>query len=155
MELTREQQEIVELNHSLIYWYINFKQLDLSEWYDLLAIELCLTVMMYDETKGTLSTYYKRRCDNKLNKEYAKRKLKKNTNNGIYPLEEFKHHSSDAKDYDMIELQELFEGEEGEIIRLKSLGYTQTEIAEHMGVNQSYISRIIRKKYNEMYGDRL
>ena len=59
MILTKEQQKMVEENHDLIYWYANIKKLNLENWYDLLAIELCGVVLKYNPKKGSLSNYYK------------------------------------------------------------------------------------------------
>ena len=38
---------------------------------------VCKTVVAHDSERGTLSTYYKIRCDNLVNKEYNKSKAKK------------------------------------------------------------------------------
>ena len=41
---------------------------------------------------------------------------------------------------------DMFEGEYGEYIKLKSDGYNQQEIADLLGVTQSYVSKILRKE---------
>lgn len=154
MTLTKEQQDLVADNHNLIYWYIQMKRLDVSEWYDLLAIELCYTVAKFNPEKGSLSNYFKMRCDNLVKKEYSKTQLKKNK--GLEPLcynDEL--YNSGYDDSGMVlkaDIQSLFDGENGEILRLRAEGYTQSEIAEKLGVTQSYISKIIEKKRREYYG---
>lgn len=152
MTLTKEQQDCVADNHNLIYWYINLKHLDTNEWYDLLAIELCYSVVKYNSEKGSLSNYFKMRADNLVRKEYSKSQLKKNKT--APPLEFFDDiYDSHCQD-DMIlrcELETLFAGENGDIFRMRADGYTQVEIAAHLGVTQSYISKIIDKKRKEFY----
>lgn len=157
MTLTKEQQDCVADNHNLIYWYINLKHLDMNEWYDLLAIELCYSVVKYNSEKGSLSNYFKMRADNLVRKEYSKSQLKKNKTEP--PLEFFDavydSHYQDNNFDDMVlhcELGTLFAGENGEIFRMRADGYTQAEIAEKLGVTQSYISKIIDKKRKEFYG---
>lgn len=148
MRLNIEQQKTVEDNHNLIYGYIRDRCLDIEDWYGLLAIELCKTVMKYDPTKGaTLGTYFYLRCDNLLRKEYAKTKTKKNANNGVYTIEDRYDIQDEVNVQDEVEFNSWFEGENGNILRMKYDGYTQSEIAEKIGVTQSFISKIIRKEY--------
>lgn len=149
--LTSEQSQIVSDNHSLIYWYINLKHLDINEWYDLLAIELCYTVANYDPEKGSLSNYYKMRADNLVRKEYSKTQLQKNFNNGLVSLDENTGGYIENDLEELIKIQELLDSDYGEILRLKSEGYSQLEIAEKFGVTQSYISKIIERKRREYF----
>lgn len=136
---------MVEDNHNLIYWYINMKHLDVDEWYDLFAIELCKTIISFDETKGSLSNYYKIRCDNLFHKECNKLKLQKNSNNGIYQISDIKHLQSQETVEEQVMLEE-FMSDSSEILQLRIMGYTQTEIADKLGLTQSYISKILAKK---------
>lgn len=144
MRLNDEQRLMVEENHNLIYWIIHDRHLDINEWYDLLAIELCLSVVGYQPSKGSFSNYYKIRSDSLISRELRKETAKKKSNNGIYSLDvQFNLQS----DYDLeteVELESLFEGEYGEILRLKRNGYNQTEIADILGYSQSYVSRILK-----------
>ena len=162
MKLTSEQSRKVEENMALIHWYINLKGLDTEEWWDLLAIELCKTVAKYDSKKGSLANYFKFRCDFVIAKEYQKSKAQKRTNNGVYDIEE--NFASDAElvklsyDYneDILEsiiLQELIEGEHGDIVRLKYAGYTQAEISDILGISQSQVSKILKEIRNEIEQD--
>jgi len=151
MKLTEEQRTIVEENHALVYWYANLKGLNLDEWYDLLCIELCYTVMKHDPTKSSLSNYFKLRADNLVHKEYAKTKLKKRSHNGLYPLSEM-HDEPFVDDVSSsAEINELFFENYGIIVRLKSEGYTQSEIAEQLGITQSYVSKTLAKIRDNFY----
>lgn len=151
MRLSDEQRQIVEDNHNLIYWYCNLKNLDLEEWYDLLCIELCFTVMKYDPEKGSLSNYFKLRADNLTYKEYAKTKLQKRANNGIFELTDANMTPSLDDIQEAVELEEVFNVENGMILKMKAQGYTQHEIAEFFGVSQSHISKMLRKLKKEYY----
>jgi RNA polymerase sigma factor (sigma-70 family) len=42
------------------------------------------------------------------------------------------------------------DGEYGDIIRLKYMGYTQSEISEYLGVSQSQISKILKKVRDDL-----
>lgn len=156
MKLTNEQAQIVEENHALIYWYANLKQLKLDDWYDLLAIELCKTVIKHHPEKSSLANYYKLRCDCLCNKEYQKTQAQKRFNLGVYDLEEVYNWTTpnDCKYEDVDDLQlivDTFSSEYQEIIVLKYQGYTQGEIANMLGLSQSQISKILRKVRDE-YG---
>lgn len=54
--LTKQQQKLVEENHNLIYSFANKKNLNIDEYYDILAIELCRAAKIFDENKGNFST---------------------------------------------------------------------------------------------------
>lgn len=152
MKLNDEQRVVVEENHKLIYWYAHRRNLDLEEWYGLLAIELCKTVVSHDSERGTLSTYYKIRCDNLVNKEYNKSKAKKNTHNGITTLDNIQVGYEPCIE-EQIECIDFLTNS-NEILYLRYLGYTQMEIAEKLGVTQSYISKILGKMKEEYYENR-
>ena len=149
MRLTKEQSKQVEENHNLIYWYANLRDLNLNDWYDLLAIELCFTVHKYQKEKGSLSNYFKLRADNLLKKEYAKTKLQKHNHGGLVSLEKANEIPSFDNIDEYIKVQELMDGDATGILRLKSEGYNQEEIAKSMGLTQSYVSKLLRKMKEE------
>lgn len=55
-QLTLDQQRIVSENHNLIYSLANKKNINLDEYYDVLAIGLCKAAIAFDDTKGKFST---------------------------------------------------------------------------------------------------
>lgn len=123
------------------------KKLDIEEYYDLLAIELCRTVYSYIEEKGSLSNYFKMRADNLVNKEYAKTQLQKRLNNGHVPLTEVYDYISNGDDIaECVELDDFITEDKSDILRMKLDGYTQSEIAGALGLTQSYVSRVLSKK---------
>lgn len=149
MQLTKEQSQVVADNHNLIFWYINMKHLDINEYYDLLAIELCNTAMKYNPDRGSFATYFKLRADGIIYKEYRKTQAQKRLHIKVPLLDNLHTLIDDGDITDSIELQELLDGEHGEIVRLRIEGYSQTEIAEIMDTNQSKISKILKKLKGE------
>jgi RNA polymerase sigma factor (sigma-70 family) len=159
IKLTEEQAKIVEDNIALTYWYLGLKGLDPEEWWDLLAIELCKSVIHHNPKKGSLANYFKMRSDFLVIKQNQKNKAQKRTNNGMYDLDDEFTNDQEliqlSYDYneDILEsimLQDLLDGEYGDIIRLKYMGYTQSEISEYLGVSQSQISKILKKVRDDL-----
>lgn len=60
--LTEEQRVMVEENHNLIYSFAKKKGLDLSEYYDLLAIGLCKAGCTFEASVGCTFSTYAYRC---------------------------------------------------------------------------------------------
>ena len=50
--LTKEQKELVENNHKLIYYYIHKNGLSVDEYYDILAIGLCKAALHLMKVKA-------------------------------------------------------------------------------------------------------
>lgn len=149
MQLTKEQSQIVADNHNLIYWYIKMYKLDINEYYDLLAIELCNTAVKHNPDRGSFANYFKLRADGIMYKEYRKTQAQKRVHTNVSFVENM-HTLVDETDLlDVLHLKELMNGEEGQVLRLRSEGYSQTEIAEMLGTNQSRISKIIKKLKTE------
>ncbi len=147
--LTKEQADKVAENEKLIYWYIALAGLELTEWYDLLAIELCYTIQKYDDSRGSLSNYYKMRCDGLVSREQRKQNTQKRFHIEV-PLLENVHDHETIYDDDSFIPDILNDSEYGHIIKMRYDGYTQEEIAKTLGVSQSYVSNLfkrIRRKY--------
>lgn len=68
--LTREQQELVEKNHNLIYEFAKKKNLVIDEYYGILAIGLCKAALAYDENLGKFSTIAYCCMNNMLKEHY-------------------------------------------------------------------------------------
>jgi len=152
MKLTEEQSRVVEDNHNLIFWYAHKYNFNLDEWYDLLAIALCLAVMKYNPEKGSLSNYYKLYADGMVYKECRKNMAQKNLSNNIQYIENI-HDIPDQYDLQSeFEIKEYMGDEYGEIIKMRYEGYTQSEIAVKLGVSQSYISTILKKMKEDYHG---
>lgn len=145
MRLTEEQAKIVEENHSLIFWYLHKMNLNIEDWYDLLAIELCNSVMKHDASRGSLANYFKLRCDGVVSKEYRKSKSLKRAHEKIRYVENV-HGVEDPFDLTAhIELKEILNGPYGKLLTMKYEGYTQTEMAKELGISQTYVSKMLRQ----------
>ena len=150
-KLTDKERQMVEDNEKLIYWYANKKNLDLDEWYGLLAIELCKTVRKYNPDRGSLSTYFKLRADimvyRKMQEKYRSGELYD------YEIDESQHEDESVEVFDKVDsdiaLEDLLESLETDrdriIIRMKLDSYTQKEIAEETGLTQQGVGWVLRK----------
>lgn len=65
--LNNEQQELIEVNHNLIYEFAKKKHLFIDDYYDILAIGLCKAAMVFNPEKGEFSTIAFRCMENELN----------------------------------------------------------------------------------------
>lgn len=155
MRLTEEQSQIVADNHLLIYWIAHILQLDLQEFYDLLAIELCYTVIKHNPDRGSLANYYKLRAEGMVYKEYRKSQSQKRLHEDITYIENA-HHILDPNNIGtMMEFKDFMDCPDAKMLQMKYEGYSQQEIAKEIGVSQSYVSKILKKfrdDYNEANG---
>lgn len=144
MRLTEEQAKIVEENHNLIYWYAHLTGISLEEYYDLLAIELCYTVMKWELDKGSLANYFKIRAHGAIYKEYLKTQAKKRRFETV-SLDEGMLVCGTAESIEnRLDMEKLFDSKFGRLIQLKQDGYSQTEIAKKLGVSQTAISQMLK-----------
>lgn len=168
MKLNDEQRQLVEDNHNLIYQYAHDNNLDLEMWYDLLAIELCKSVLKHDPSKGKLSTLFYIRAKHAMWREYCKSKSKKRDGGVIYSLD-YEYGDSDGGTVTLGEMledeiydvgdnsimsilkNEILNSEYGDIIKMRLEGYSQSEIAESMGCSQAHISRILQDIKGEYF----
>lgn len=156
-QLTDEQQRIVTDNHNLIYWYARNRNLNIDDWYDLLAIEFCETVMKWNKERGTLSNYFKKRMDNKLINHMNSINCQKRKAEVIQYVEEL--HQDDGVENDIL-LQELLIGGitplEAKVLKMKYAGYTHKEVCEVLNISGVKLRKIIaklRKEYHNEYKD--
>jgi RNA polymerase sigma factor (sigma-70 family) len=154
MKLTTEQQKLVEQNHNLIYWYINMHHLEISEWYDLLAIELCYTAMNYDAEKGAFSTYFKKRANWKRAKEYRKASTQKRSFQGVTYIEGLHNVENQTSIEDIIEIQDWIGEDITDVLLHKSRGFNQSEIGDILGVSQTHVSKTLKRLKGEFTLDR-
>lgn len=148
--LNEQQRKLVEDNHSLIYGYAHSRDIDLEEWYGILAIELCEAVKLYDSSKGSLSTIFYIKADNRMANEYRKNETAKRSNEGEIPFDENSEHLVGVNvEFDGLDLSWV-EPNVQEIIKMRIDGYTQSEIADKVGLTQSYISKLLGEFRKEL-----
>lgn len=154
MKLTPEQQSIVAENHNLIYWYLNMRHLEESEWYDMLAIELCHAVMVYEPSKGALSTIFKQRADWMTHNEHTKSKTQKRNAINVRFTEGVHDSECPSNIESYAEIQDWIDSDETGILKLKAEGYKNKEIARILGITPNTVYRILKKKKEEFTLDR-
>lgn len=144
MEESYEKE--LEDNYNLVYSYLHGKGLDIAEWEGLVSFSLFKAIKSHDSSRGKLSTLFYKIARNDI--ASARRGM------GVNYLEDNElEESVDAVDYDYIGEPDnhlLFEmedaaGEYGWLVPYAILGYTQQEIAELTGYDQSTISRKLSK----------
>lgn len=86
--LTKQQQQLVEENHNLIYKYMSLYKLNMDDYYDILAIALCRAAKFYDSSKGSFSTLAFVCFNEECHKEYiSQNTYKRMINNNVLSLE--------------------------------------------------------------------
>lgn len=141
-KLTDEQRSLVEENHNLIYWVAGLKNLNLEEWYGLLAEELCIAIQKHNPKKSKLSWYYKQRVDWRVASEYGKTKLKKYVPMDLFAEIDDFDSGVDDEDFDLFEIIPWIESlpeSDSMIVKLRYHGYTLTEIANKLGCSREKI----------------
>lgn len=139
--MEEDYEKELEDNYNLVYSYLHGKSLDITEWESVVSYSLWKAIKSHDSSRGTLSTLFYRVADNDI--ASVRRSMRFNH------LDE----AVDAVDYDYIGERDsylLFEvedaaGEYGWLVPYAILGYTQQEIAERTGYDQSTISRKLSK----------
>ena len=75
--LSDEQRKIAEENHNLIYSFARKKNLDIDEFYDLLAIGLCKAAYYFKPNKGKFSTIAYIRMQHEMYNYYKELNMEK------------------------------------------------------------------------------
>ena len=160
--LTKEQKELVENNHKLIYYYIHKNGLSVDEYYDILAIGLCKAALNFDESKGIKFVTYAMlvmRNEHWVN-ERLKRNKKRNSpvlslstkiqineDSNDMTLEDFIPGDRDIFDsVILLDIEKILKDETLiKICKLALAGYNQREMKEYVNLSQSMISRKLKK----------
>ena len=160
--LTKEQKELVENNHKLIYYYIHKNGLSVDEYYDILAIGLCKAALNFDESKGikfvTYAMFVMR------NEHWVNERLKRNKkrNSSVLSLSTKIQINEDSNDMTLedfipgdrdifdslilLDIEKILKDETLiKICKLALAGYNQREMKEYVNLSQSMISRKLKK----------
>lgn len=158
-----EQKKLVEENHKLIYYTLSSYRLNPEEYYDILAIGLCKAAMNFDPKKSKFSTFAMKVMYNEFRQyqrmeNLEKRKANKNTLSLNYRMNDPKNEGctcefgellTDGREpfMDVVHmyLPDILTKKELLVCQLSYDGYNQTQIGEKLGVNQSYVSRLLKK----------
>ena len=160
--LTKEQKELVENNHKLIYYYIHKNGLSVDEYYDILAIGLCKAALHFDESKGIKFVTYAMfvmRNEHLVN-ERLKHSIKRNSS-----VVSLSTTLSIKENYNDITLEDCIPGDRDifdsvilldiekilkdetliKICKLAFDGYNQREMQKYVDLSQSMISIKLKK----------
>lgn len=170
--LTKQEQELAENNHNLIYTFANQKNLDIDNYYGILAIGLCKAAKSFDLEKGKFSTIAYSCMENELKMNWrSSRKSSAIPNNSFLHYDATKFEDDNGEKMSFIDdmpserltdetvfgkieaatLINLLTDKEKEIVNYLCSGMRQSEIASHMRCSRQNVSSIvnqIRKRLN-------
>ena len=167
--LTKQQQQLVEDNHKLIYFFLYKNSLNVDEFYDVAAIGLCKAATTYNnnsQTKFSTYAYACIKCEifNELQRQKSTRKIPKDkqlsydvkTKDG-YGEEKWTYLSDNKHFEDTIELKMLVESyinklkieRNKRVLKLYCKGYSGADIVRITGINRTTVGKQIAdmKKY--------
>lgn len=175
-KLTPEQCKLIEDNVNLIYSYCIKHNLDIDEYFDVLAEALCVAIRRYDPERAKLSTFIYQCFSFKLGMEHRKTKTAGrdasrynitlisldcdilDPDGSHTSLEEFLTTGEDETA--ALDIQDLYDRcistfpeRYKKIARLSVKGYPGLEIAKMVGVSPTYVSCAlyrIRSKFRNM-----
>jgi RNA polymerase sigma factor (sigma-70 family) len=171
MKLTENQSKLVEQNHNLIYGFAKKYNLDIEEWYGVLALALCKTALSFDSEKAKFSTLYylcASQCvEVEKRKERTQKRIPKESCISLdEPIDDtdltLKTCLADTridfvKDLELKEqlytLLKTLSERDKKILRLVQLGVPQEVIGKIAGMSQSNVSRKLnqlRKKLKNL-----
>ena len=160
--LTEEQKRLAEDNHNLIYGFANKKNLDVEEYYGVLAIGLCKAARIFDSSKGYQFSTVAYTCMGNEVKQIWKKEMAPSripsdcltsynkqvrANEGNESVELINIISQKLKnDFDTsrADISEFFNtlSEKQKIVLTKAIiGYQEAEIADYLGISQPQVSR--------------
>lgn len=163
MTLDKEQQTLVEQNHNLIYGYAKIKNLDIEDYYGILAIGLCKAAGAYRQEKGEFSTFAYQCMNNELNDYYKsnRKAIPSELVISLYASKEVDDDSSivyidmiedNSSPYDnsLLDIQysnmlKKLKSPEKEIVEYLKDGMTLESIAEKLGCTKSRVCQIRQK----------
>lgn len=166
-KLNDKQREFITQNHNLIYSFLYANKLDVDDWYDVAAIGLCKSVLMYDNSKSKFSTYTYKCMWNQVHIEMRKQNaIRRADDNAVLYYDAMLAYNDDGDEcsflnlipdlkYDTgkqamirIALYDVFRklnDKEQSVLRLLARGYRQREVATLTSYSQAYVSRIQKK----------
>lgn len=150
-----------EDNHNLIYWFLHKRNLNIEEWYDIIAIGYVKGLNSYNPNIGnTFATYVTKCMSMEYNMELRGRLSNKraaNTNcvslnnnisnkeDGIIPFVDVLSEDPDTTVVWVEEFLQTLNPKERDIIQSLLGGYTKREPAIKYGCTPTWIGEIVRK----------
>ena len=159
--LTKQQQELVETNHNLIYWFANKFNLRIDEYYDILSIGLCYAAKSYNKNQCKFSLFAFYFMRNEVYKYWRNKRLQRVIPDDMILSCDFTYNTdseccennlsaiiSDNNYTDDIAVSKILFTEftnklshkEKTVAELLVNGFTQKEIAKKLGCSKQSIS---------------
>lgn len=144
------QNNVLEENHNLIYYFMSKKGLDYDRWYSTVSDSLVEAIYYHDEKKGKLSTFFFLIASREVGKGLKKAKKAEDNETLIYNTysnydESVIYVSKDDTDSLDFEIKQCLEEEELLIYNSLKSGLTRKELADLLGVSMTATRRRIVK----------
>lgn len=155
--LTKEQKNLVEKNHNLIYYVLLKHELSINEYYDIAAIALCNAAKKYNEKRGSFTNFAVHCIEMQLRCEHRRDTNKKRLANvGTVSMDAdmtgdgcniglFIGKSYIDYDVILVDVRSVLDEQQRTIFDYLLLGYTQCELAKILNISQPVVSRKITK----------
>lgn len=148
--MTDKQRELAEQNHNLIYDFIHKRNLDVEEYYGIVAIGLCKAAISYSPEKGAFSTLAFECMENEVKGHWTLLKADKRipeeqivSTEALLGDDRLYHDKyNDKINYSF--LLSLLTDRERTIVECTINGLTQKQIADKLDLSQQSISLIIK-----------
>lgn len=169
--LTEEQKRLVADNHNLIYGFANKKNLDVEEYYDVLAIGLCKAARIFDSSKGCQFSTVAYTCMNNEIKQvwrmettssriptdcvisYNKRVRTSEDNESVELINVISQRLKSNFDTSRADISEFFNTlseTQKFVLNRVVVGYRENEIADYLGISQAQVSRY-KKRIGQLW----
>ena len=163
--LTTEEQDFVEENHNLIYYWLNRNKLGIDEWYDIVVFGYLDAVREWFcrpdlRDKWKFSTIANMCMQRSVVQEH-KRRLTKKRAAVVVSLEELIYTEQKATQEDilspallMTDLERLLTNQQLYIVKMLLSGYKKPEIARVFGISRQGIHKriaVIKDRLSEYY----
>lgn len=161
--LTDNQREFATENHNLIYSFLIRMDLQIDDWYDIVALGFLNAISAFDDKKAKFSTYAYKCMLNAVRKE-KRNNMTKNKQTLIFSINETCKYNEKELDYENIipdkrnyhqqsefdidferYISEKLSIRQKKIIRMKIDGFRQEDIAKRFNVTQATISRELKE----------
>lgn len=173
-KLNEEQKVLVENNHGLIFKFAKDRDIDIEEYYGLLAIGLCKAALIFDESLGFKFSTIAFRCMYREYRTFIQYLFRDKMvpqyeiisyNTGLNYLEGDEYYSdlmieainNNLSDYSRVNVENFYShlsDKEKFVLNKILCGYKEREVAVILGCtkqNVGYIKTKIKDKYNKYY----
>lgn len=162
--LTDTQRQLAADNHNLIYAFLHKRNLSVDDYYDIAVIGLCKAARHFDPGRGLAFSTFAYRCmDGELWMTAKNAKAKGRSGYISVSLDAALTDKADSgtlsdiladtrySPEDLAVCNDLLSAVADQdpririICELKAAGYTQPQIAAHLGLSQAHVSRLLAK----------